>query len=444
MLEMEEKEKSFDPEFQIAIVAAMLRDGSAAPLYVARLEDTLFDNKFIKRVFKKVKEFILSFRLPPREWELRAWFEEIGGLTVEEEELIEKLFSMEVNIEFVRNRVSAYTRWRQVGEVLGRSIELYSDGKVTEIEHLFRTVTLATADVDMGSDLIEDVEARVFARSQGSHVLEPVATLIRTIDVPLRGGLSKGELMIVAGPPESGKSFLLANIARGCCLAGNRCFYATFENSQARTEDRFDAMFAGVDKDKLRDNGEQIITVMKRLGQITKGKIRIKKFPYLGATVSDIKAYMLLLESAYGFVTDVLFVDYGDIVKPTRARGELRTELEETFGHLRELGDELKIPVVTASQASKSARSGEYVTMEQLAESYGKAKLADVIITISRTPEEKARGEMRIMYAKAREYESGRQYLLYTNMLQQSITEPDNAPFTVYGPAVTARTETPQ
>ena len=97
-------------------------------------------------------------------------------------------------------------------------------------------------------------------------------------------------------------------------------------------------------------------------------------------------------------------------MKSTRAYDSLRHELKLIYTELRNLAGELNIPVWTASQANKDSSKADVVGLENFGESYGKAQVADIVLSISRKPMEKSEGTGRIFVAKNR---AGRDGLLF-------------------------------
>ena len=91
-------------------------------------------------------------------------------------------------------------------------------------------------------------------------------------------------------------------------------------------------------------------------------------------------------------------------------RSTAKYKMDWLYEELRNLAMELKIPIWTASQANKDSSKSDIVGLENLGESYGKAQVADVVLSISRKPMEKSTGGGRIFVAKNR---AGRDGLLF-------------------------------
>ena len=99
------------------------------------------------------------------------------------------------------------------------------------------------------------------------------------------------------------------------------------------------------------------------------------------------------------FAPSVIIVDYADIMRSTRQYDSLRHELKLIYEELRNLAMEVNIPIWTASQANRDSAKSDIVGLENMSEAYGKAMVADVVVSLSRKPMEKATGAGRLFVA---------------------------------------------
>jgi hypothetical protein len=95
-------------------------------------------------------------------------------------------------------------------------------------------------------------------------------------------------------------------------------------------------------------------------------------------------------------------VDYGDLLKPVVIRKEKRNELESIYEELRGISNEFACPIWTASQTNRSGLNAEVITMEQISEAFNKCFVADFIMSVSRTIEDKQKNMGKIFIAKNR------------------------------------------
>ena len=89
-------------------------------------------------------------------------------------------------------------------------------------------------------------------------------------------------------------------------------------------------------------------------------------------------------------------------MKSTRSYDALRLELQLIYEELRQMAADFNIPVWTASQSNRSGANADMVGLENMGESYGKAQVSDLVLGLSRKPEEKASGYARLFVAKNR------------------------------------------
>ena len=106
-------------------------------------------------------------------------------------------------------------------------------------------------------------------------------------------------------------------------------------------------------------------------------------------------------------------------MKSTRSYDSLRHELKLVYEELRNLSMEMDIPIWTASQANRDSAQSEIVGLENMSEAYGKAMVADVVVSISRKASEKSTGFGRLFIAKNR---AGRDGIVFPISIDTSMS----------------------
>ena len=187
---------------------------------------------------------------------------------------------------------------------------------------------------------------------------------------------------------------------------GKNVVHYTFELSEHETGKRYDSNLCNIPSNEVIERKKEVINKYKDMDL---GRLVIKEYPTGGASVVTIRNHIekLMLK---GFVPSIIIVDYADVMKSTRAYDSLRHELKLIYTELRNLAGDLNVPIWTASQANKDSAKSDIVGLENMSEAYGKAQVADIVLSISRKPTEKADGSGRIFVAKNR---AGRDGLLF-------------------------------
>jgi replicative DNA helicase len=162
---------------------------------------------------------------------------------------------------------------------------------------------------------------------------------------------------------------------------------------------RFDSYYSGVELNHIPSHAAAVEAAAR---EKVKGRIFIKEFPTKAATVQTIRSYLQRLQAVHNFTPDLLCVDYADLLRGSRGYVDKRFELEGNYEELRALAQEFRIAVLTADQTNRSGLEMEVVTIGQIGESYAKATVCDLIMTVSRTMEDKQANTGRLFVAKSR------------------------------------------
>jgi len=126
------------------------------------------------------------------------------------------------------------------------------------------------------------------------------------------------------------------------------------------------------------------------------GHLVLKAYPAFSASASDIKRDLETLENTMGFQTDVLVIDYADIIGPENARDDALTKTDTTWKMLKNLAATKHILVLTATQGNRSSDESKNVKATQVSWDIRKNDHVDVQFALSQTPEEKRAGVMRV------------------------------------------------
>lgn len=204
----------------------------------------------------------------------------------------------------------------------------------------------------------------------------------------------------------SHNSHFLVSLGAEALKRGKNVVHYTFELRETAVGIRYDSHLTNIASNDIQDSKEEVLDKYK---EMELGKLIIKEYPTGAATVNTIRNHLEKL-SLKGFVPNVILIDYADIMRSTREYDALRLELKLIYEELRNLAMEKNVPIWTASQANKDSSNSDVVGLENMSESYGKAMVADVVLSLSRKPSEKSTGSGRIFVAKNR---AGRDGILF-------------------------------
>ena len=154
--------------------------------------------------------------------------------------------------------------------------------------------------------------------------------------------------------------------AHAAALGYNVVHY-TLELSEGYVGKRYDAVFSGVDVDKLNYHRSE---VEEAIGKV-KGKIVIKEYAPKRASLDTIEAHLQQLEHQNEFKPDLIIIDYLDLLR-TKGRKERKDEIDDVYTEAKGLAKQLCIPIVSPSQANRTGADKDILQAENAAGSYDK------------------------------------------------------------------------
>lgn len=312
------------------------------------------------------------------------------------------------DLPYVKEKTLDFCRKQEIKESLERIVDRVESADYDQIvEDLNRAVNKGSCE-SIGHSFEEDREARFIEQER-----HPIPTGIDEIDCQriLRGGLGRGELGVVVAPTGVGKSHALVHFGAEALLRKKNVIHYTFELSENAIGLRYDSHITGIESNKVPMHKEE---VMKREDEMNLGKLIIKGYPTGTATIQTLRAHIERC-TLQGHKPDLILIDYADIMRSTRKYDAPRFELKLIYEELRNLAMTFDLPIWTASQANREASTADVVGLENMSEAYGKAMVADVVISLSRKPDEKATGLGRLFVAKNRAGQDGIVYPVKIN-----------------------------
>jgi hypothetical protein len=187
---------------------------------------------------------------------------------------------------------------------------------------------------------------------------------------------------------------------------GKNVIHYTFELSETQVGIRYDSNLCNISSSDVIDHKEEILN---HYTDNEYGRLIIKQYPTGAASIVTLRNHIEKL-SMKSFIPSIIIIDYADIMRSTRQYDSMRHELKLIYEELRNLAMEMNIPIWTASQANRDSAKSNVVGLENMSEAYGKAMVADVVLSISRKPMEKSTGAGRLFVAKNR---AGRDGILF-------------------------------
>lgn len=429
------EEKSFAEQglgYQEKVIQALLEDHSYADMMVEIMKPDYFSYAHLKAIAEKFFEYKSEYKLFPSldivvmQISRDKEYSEDTALLSLVLTFVEKMNGSKLNGDaaWIKDDSLEFCKRGALLEAIGKVLDQVEKKKYDTIHGTMREALNKGSPKDHGHDYKESLDLRVVSSARF-----PIRTPWTVLDKYLNGGWERKTLSTFIAPTGAGKSMFLVNCACSALEDGLNVLYVTLEMADFKIGLRVDSWYSGVAINDVKNNKS---IVEAAINERAKGRLIIKEWPTKRATVETIRAHVERLIQTKDFVPDLIVLDYADLLRPSRAYGEKRHELEGTYEELRGLAQELNCVVITADQTNRSALDSELVSVSQIGESYAKATICDLIMTVSRNVEDKINGTGRLFIAKSRLGEDGKvlPFLLQTSTVKVTLLDIDQDPLT--------------
>ena len=402
---------TYGKNFQEKIVQALLVDKHFAEQTLEVFDVSYLEPKYLQFLSDRYFAYAKKYKVFPTLQLLITIIKDelkVGTDALLRDQIVDYLQRMRTDpdlgdLQYVKEKSLDFCRKQALKKALEEAVDQIQAEKYESIvEGIKKAVMVGTAP-QLGHDFFSDYESR-FTRLQRNCV----PTGLDQLDKKeiLNGGLGSGEIGVIVAPTGVGKSHFLTYLGASALRNGVDVLHYTFELSEAAVGLRYDSNLCDIDSNQVIENKEKILNQYKSMKL---GRLIIKEFPTNTASIYTLRSHIERLE-VKGFRPGVIIIDYADIMRSTRQYDSLRHELKLIYEELRGFATEKGIPVWTASQSNKEGSNNDIVDLSNMSEAYGKAMVADVVLSVSRRSHEKSSGIGRLYVAKNR---AGRDGLVY-------------------------------
>jgi replicative DNA helicase len=322
--------------------------------------------------------------------------------------LINHLDDVPVEFEWLVNTTEKWCRDRAIYLALMEAIQV-ADGKDQKknrdsIPSILQDALAVSFDTHIGHDYLEDYEQRYESYHRKEEKIEFDLEYFNKIT---KGGLPNKTLNIALAGTGVGKSLFMCHVASSVLLQGRNVLYITLEMAEERIAERIDANLLNV---PIQDIGElpksTFETKVNNLAKKTQGTLIIKEYPTASAHAGHFKSLLNELALKKSFRPDIIFIDYLNICSSSRFRGGSNvnsyTLVKSIAEELRGLAVEFNVPIVSATQTTRSGFGSSDVELTDTSESFGLPATADLMFALISTEELEELGQILVKQLKNR------------------------------------------
>ena len=377
------------------------------------IQDEYFESIHHRTIFDTVRLYVEEYNAVPEPTAIKIEVEKRRDLSEEimkeiENFLDDKLDHDQYNDEWLLDTTEKWCKERAIYLALMDSIKIADGQDKTRtkdaIPHIMSEALGTCFDETVGHDYIKDAEERY----DFYHTVEDKIPFdLEYFNKITKGGLPNKTLNIALAGTGVGKSLFMCHMASSSLLGGRNVLYITLEMAEEKIAERIDANLLNVNIQEITDLPKPMFdNKVTSLAKKTQGQLIIKEYPTASAHSGHFKALLNELALKKSFRPDIIFIDYLNICASSRYRGNANVNsysyIKAIAEELRGLAVEANVPIVSATQTTRSGFASSDVDLTDTSESFGLPATADLMFALISTDELESLGQILVKQLKNR------------------------------------------
>ena len=375
------------------------------------LKAEYFQEYHEKIVFEEIADFASKYDKVPTKEVLSINLQNRADLTDEAfKDSLSKVSELSddwVDYDWLLDATEKWCQDRAIYLALMQSIKIADGGetKFTKgaIPSILQDALAVSFDEHIGHDYIEQSSDRYefYHRKE-----EKIPFDLEKFNFITKGGLPNKTLNIALAGTGVGKSLFMCHMAGSALTQGYNVLYITCEMAEEKIAERIDANLLNVNVKDITELPEVLFnSKVNEISRKTQGKLIIKEYPTASAHAGHFKALLSDLKLKKDFVPDLIFVDYLNICASVRYKGAVvnsYTYVKAIAEELRGLAVESNVPIISATQTTRSGFGNSDPDLTDTSESFGLPATADFMFALISTEELEQQGRILVKQLKNR------------------------------------------
>ena len=375
------------------------------------LKADYFQEYHEKIIFEEIADFASKYDKIPTKEVLSINLQNRNDLTddtyKDSLQTVQGLTDEWVDYEWLLDATEKWCQDRAIYLALMRSIQIADGGdkKISKdaIPGILQEALAVSFDEHIGHSYTEQAEERYefYHRKE-----EKVPFDLEKFNFITKGGLSNKTLNVALAGTGVGKSLFMCHCAAAALTQNYNVLYITCEMAEEKIAERIDANLLNVGVKDIVDLPQVIFTSkVQEIARKTRGKLIIKEYPTASAHAGHFKALLSDLKLKKDFKPDIIFVDYLNICASVRYKGAIvnsYTYVKAIAEELRGLAVECNVPIVSATQTTRSGFGNSDPDLTDTSESFGLPATADFMFALISTEELEQQGRLMVKQLKNR------------------------------------------
>ena len=396
---------------EFLILKCLLNDEEYTRKVLPFIKEEYFEDFNQKVVYEEIKKFVIEYNSIPTRESLVIDVDDRSDLNQQQYgeicNLIQNLDPISVENDWLINTTEKWCRDRAIYLALMESVQL-ADGQGEKnrdaIPSILQEALAVSFDNHVGHDYIIDAEGRYEYYRKKEDRIEFDLDYFNKIT---KGGLPNKTLNVALAGTGVGKSLFMCHVASSVLLQGRNVLYITMEMAEERIAERIDANLLNVNTKDISELPKSVFdTKINNISKKTNGTLIIKEYPTASAHAGHFKSLLNELALKKSFRPDIIFIDYLNICASSRYRGNSTVNsysyIKSIAEELRGLAVEANVPIVSATQTTRSGYGSSDVELTDTSESFGLPATADLMFALISTDELEELGQIMVKQLKNR------------------------------------------
>ena len=351
-----------------------------------------FSDRTEKTIFEEITKFVEKYQKIPTQTSLEIEVQSRKDLNESDYkkvvEVIKTLESTDVDFDWLVDTTEQFCKDKAVYNAIVEGIQII-DGKdknrdVSAIPSILTDALAVGFDNAVGHDYLLDSDSRY---DYYHTVEEKIPFDLEFFNKITKGGLPPKTLNIALAGTGVGKSLFMCHVAANCLSQGKNVLYITLEMAEERIAERIDANLMNISMEDLHDLPKQMFDdKIAKIIKATSGTLIVKEYPTASANSSHFRGLLKELAIKKTFKPDIIFIDYLNICASSRFKGATNVNsymyIKAIAEELRGLAVESNLPIMSATQTTRSGFVSTDVGLEDTSESFGLPATADLMFAL--------------------------------------------------------------
>ena len=356
-----------------------------------------FTNRDERIIFEEIEKFLEKYNALPTKETLTIGIDSRKDLTEDEYqkvvEVISTLDKTDVDLDWLHDETEKFCKDKAIYNAVLDGIKII-DGKDKDrtpeaIPSILSDALAVSFDLTVGHDYVDDGLNRYDFYHKKEDKIKFDLDYFNKIT---KGGLPQKTLNIALAGTGVGKSLFMCHVASSVLMQGKNVLYITLEMAEERIAERIDANLMNITIDDLHTLPKKMFeNYLTKIQKKTNGKLIIKEYPTASAHVGNFRSLLKELALKRSFRPDIIFIDYLNICASSRFRGNANVGsyfyIKAIAEELRGLAVESNVPIVSATQTTRSGFVSSDIGLEDTSESFGLPATADLMFALISTEE---------------------------------------------------------